>query len=87
MITVPIRQACFTCRKTFNNTRSCPECGGDLYDVGKAFKAPRKENTREWRKVRNFVLGGGSYYEGGGTTLPDKRPELLKRPKKRHSCR
>ncbi len=55
---------CFNCRKSwkaeswsgfsssFTDDRKCQTCGGVAYGVGSNFKAPKKNNLKQWKKVR-----------------------------------
>jgi len=60
--------ACFTCRKMFNHKAAsfrdwsrkvdCPQCGTVLNDMGHDFKAPRKNDIKQWRKVELLFRRG-----------------------------
>lgn len=53
--------ACLGCRKSFKREFDladgcpgqlvCPECGGAAYNFGLHFKAPRKNDLKQWEKV------------------------------------
>lgn len=48
--------ACLKCRKSFKreataNELTCPECGGVAYNFGRHFKAPRKADLHQWKKI------------------------------------
>lgn len=53
--------ACLGCRKSFKREFDlaagcpdqlvCPECGGAAYNFGRHFKAPRKNDLKQWEKV------------------------------------
>lgn len=61
--------ACFSCQKSFKrhveaspkdypNHMSCPECGGVSVNLGRNFKAPKKNDVKQWEKVRFLVDHG-----------------------------
>lgn len=46
--------ACFDCRKMFNlhwAPSLCSVCKQPMYDMGWDFKAPRKDDKKQWEKV------------------------------------
>ncbi len=75
----PYRQpyACFDCRKCFHVamnwertplqavTHSCPECGQPMHSMGLDFKAPRRHDIRQWRKVQTLYTHGFTYASCG----------------------
>jgi len=60
--------ACFACRKKFHYDKwsklkgrlehLCPECKQPLHDMGWDFKAPRKNDKKQWEKVRILYTKG-----------------------------
>jgi len=56
--------ACFACRKSFkkpfvlDRQYKCPQCAQEMADMGRAFKAPRKTETRQWEKVKRLWSAG-----------------------------
>jgi hypothetical protein len=49
--------ACFECRKSFaketsESPRKCPECTGEMIDMGAFFEPPRKLNKKRWEVMR-----------------------------------
>jgi hypothetical protein len=47
----------------------CPECALPMQIVGSAFKAPRKNDLKQWEKVRRMVQEGGYiFYPNRGRT-------------------
>ena len=46
----------------------CPECGGTLEMLGRAFRAPRRQDRDAWERVRLLVQGGCRFfsYSSGG---------------------
>ncbi|WP_160600740.1 hypothetical protein [Allopontixanthobacter confluentis] len=57
-----VAHACFHCRKSWKlseeNTATCPECGGSLHWMGRAFKAPKKSDLEQWKKVEALWSAG-----------------------------
>ena len=53
--------ACLSCRKSFKREfnmsegcpkeLTCPECGGASYNMGRHFKAPKKSDIKQWKKI------------------------------------
>ena len=73
-----VPHACFGCRKSWklaeNASGVCPHCGDVAHSMGRAFKAPRRGDTDQWRKVEalwragfRFLSNAGSY---GGAPYP-----------------
>ena len=50
--------ACFDCRKSFAKEpspqapRKCPECAGEMIDMGAFFEPPRKLNKKRWAVMK-----------------------------------
>lgn len=70
--------ACFTCRKAFArmSATTCPHCGGTLHSMGLDFKAPRRNDLKQWQKVEKLYLNGIGYYSCG-CSGPGYRPTRL----------
>jgi hypothetical protein len=60
---------CFKCRKAFKkgpqfsaptllHETPCPQCGRALAFVGRYFKAPPRQNLKQWRKVQLLYESG-----------------------------
>ena len=60
---------CFNCRKSFKrhydgppcdypNKTTCLECKGVAVNLGRNFKAPKKSDTKQWKKVKFLVEHG-----------------------------
>lgn len=67
--------ACFTCCKSWKRpitggTAPCPECGGPLRFMGRGFKAPRRRDRAQWRKVRRLYLAGWRFPMNAGPAAP-----------------
>ena len=86
--------ACFDCRKSFKRefdlstefplTLKCPNCGGTSHNFGRHFKAPRRTDDRQWRKIR-FLFENGFYfqhvYDESDSDRPVPYPETLEQAK------
>jgi hypothetical protein len=48
---------CASCRYTTKYVPGpCPHCGQSLVNMGKNFKAPRKDNVVQWRKLELVIV-------------------------------
>ncbi|WP_430457966.1 hypothetical protein [Rheinheimera sp.] len=64
--------ACLSCRKSFKREFNlaeekpkelkCPECGGVAHNLGRHFKAPKKNNLKQWQKIA-FLLEHGFRFQ------------------------
>src|SRR5258708_35995303 len=59
--------ACFECRRSFKRqpdleTRPCPYCGAPAVRLSRKFKAPKKDDLKQWEKVR-FLVDHGFYFD------------------------
>lgn len=70
--------ACFKCRKAFSRmtTQVCPHCGSEIHAMGRDFKAPRRRNIRQWRKVKKLYRNGVRF-SSCGCNGPGYRPKFL----------
>src|ERR671931_2492524 len=84
--------ACFRCRKTFKRrpefewstppnkgepvTFLCPQCGVEMADMGRDFKAPKQINVKQWKKVEILYQHGFTYHSCG-CCGPGLRPKEL----------
>jgi hypothetical protein len=76
---------CLDCRKVFkrqcvpgNTAFKCPHCSGIANNVGRKFKAPRRTNEEQWKKVELLLASGfrfNTIYEKG---VAIRYPETLK---------
>lgn len=82
-----IAHACFECRKSFkiaprretDAAAVCPSCGGEIYEMGRSFKAPAANDTEQWAKVRALYNAGFrffSYRSVSGPPLPARLSEV-----------
>ena len=64
---------CLVCYKSFKrecgrlpsdypNALPCPDCGGPAHNFGRHFKAPKKTDRKQWRKVR-FLFEHGFRFQ------------------------
>jgi DNA-directed RNA polymerase subunit RPC12/RpoP len=64
----PLMQfACFECRKSFKRklgreTYVCPQCGKEMREMGRQFKAPKLDDVKQWRNVEALVRGGITFH-------------------------
>ena len=80
-----IAHACFDCRKSFkvaprpDFAATCPNCGGQLHEMGRSFKAPPAKDTEQCAKVQALYSAGFrffSYRSAIGPPLPDRLSEV-----------
>jgi len=59
-----VAHACFDCRKSFKYSvireipLVCPQCRQPLSEMGRAFKAPKKSEISQWKKVKKLWDAG-----------------------------
>lgn len=79
-----IAHACFTCRKSFKirprkeRAATCPHCGGVVFEMGRAFHAPKRSDREQWEKVRRLYEAGFRFYRyrsRSGPSLPSRLSE------------
>jgi len=69
-----VHYACFACRKVFKKPWAeqtemdypCPDCAQRLSMMGIAFRAPRRADLSQWRKVEKLVRAGILFYRNDG---------------------
>lgn len=78
-----VAHACFECRKSFkiitcDETPKCPECSGEIYWMGRSFKAPKKTDIQQWKKVR-LLYAHGFRFTGSGAhpPLPERLQDVV----------
>ena len=64
--------ACPGCRKSYKRAFNfakefpmvlpCPECGGNAFNLGRHFKAPKKSDGAQWLKVA-FLIRSGFWFQ------------------------
>ena len=67
-----VAHACFSCRKSFKYpvedeytvaySKPCPQCGADIYIMGRSFEAPKKSNKNQWLKVEKLRRAGFMFH-------------------------
>ena len=79
--------ACFACRKSFKKdladprfTPQCPECGRALVPMGRYFRAPRKTDAAQWKKVE-MLSRAGVYFGGRQSGELGQFPDTLREAK------
>jgi hypothetical protein len=73
-VPVLVQHACFACRKVFKRpipaqagvANRCPNCAEPLSMMGTAFRAPRRSDQSQWRKVEQLVRAGILFYRNSG---------------------
>ena len=78
--------ACFACRKVWRQERVdeaiaplCPDCHQLLTDMGKDFKAPRRDATKQWAKAEALIKNGIRFSScgcGGPGPMPQRLNEV-----------
>jgi len=70
--------ACFACRKSFKQVplneslpHVCPECSGELRDMGRNFRPPKKAAKNTWEVARRIYEAGFRFFGSGSHTDPD----------------
>jgi len=62
----------------------CPDCGGDAFNFGRHFKAPKKTDKKQWGKIR-FLFEHGFRFQkirtGRGHRDTVTYPETLEEAK------
>ena len=80
-----IAHACFNCRKSFKvaprdeRIAVCPNCSGQLHEMGRSFKSPAAKDTEQWAKVEALYNAGFrffSYRSFDCPPLPGKLSEV-----------
>lgn len=84
---------CLSCRKSVKQdwlgpkTRDiikcpkCPECRQTLVHVGRDFKAPKRNNTNQWKKLA-LLVKAGILFDSCGCDGPGYRPKTLSETKR-----
>lgn len=80
-----IAHACFGCRKSWKIERRegphpvCPQCGNAVHEMGRAFKAPKKSDDEQWKKVEALWRAGFRFWSIWSTDvepLPDRLSDV-----------
>lgn len=57
----------------------CPQCGGEMHDMGMDFKAPRQDDVKQWKKVEVLYSHGVTFHScgcSGPGLMPDDVKEI-----------
>jgi len=86
--------ACLECQKSFkrefglsqehSEKMKCPDCGGEAYNFGRHFKAPKKTDKKQWEKIRFLFKHGFRFQKirvGTGHHDTVSYPETLEEAK------
>lgn len=79
-----IAHACFACRKSFKRAplddakAICPQCGGQLHEMGRSFKAPKNNDNEQWLKVQALYAYGFRFFSYRSYPHAPKLPERLR---------
>ena len=74
--------ACFECRKSFKYSiyrdkhPVCPQCKERLCEMGRAFRAPKKSEVSQWKKVKKLWDAGYRFHSH--TSKRIEYPKTLK---------
>lgn len=77
-----VAHACFSCQKSFKlsqeEDRVCPECREKIYPMGRAFKAPKRGDRQQWKKVQKLYALGFRFHGYGRDyqPLPERLQEI-----------
>ena len=91
-----VAYACFDCRKSWkiepreDFQAVCPQCRGVLHEMGRNFKAPKKRDDEQWKKVLALWSGGVRFWGQNVAEPPPERlsevDDYLRSRAKRHSA-
>ena len=74
--------ACFDCRKGWKLAEEaagkCPQCAGPLRWMGRAFKAPKKIDLEQWKKVEALWRAGFRFLSHTGRQKVQPYPEQFR---------
>jgi len=78
-----VAHACFKCRRSVKihvgywspRLARCPECGGNLCWLGRTFRAPKRSDARQWKKVETLWQAGFRFASHGNGALPETLKE------------
>ena len=81
-----VAHACFECRVSFKRKLSdkrvlCSHCSTPLREMGRSFKAPKKADTEQWKKVQalweaGFRFPTNSWKQRVVTPYPEKYKDV-----------
>lgn len=75
--------ACFECRRSVKippreQAARCPQCGGELHWMGRAFKPPRRTDLKQWMKVEKLRMAGFLFASFHNFRDAEAYPETLR---------
>ena len=78
-----VAHACFGCRRSVKvdvghwppRAAKCPECAGQLHWLGRTFRAPKRSDVKQWKKVEILWQAGYRFHSAWGGALPDTLKE------------
>jgi hypothetical protein len=77
-----VAHACFGCRKSWKlpeeSTGTCPQCGKSANWMGRAFKAPKKTDVDQWKKVEALWRAGFRFLPNTGWREVEPYPEQFR---------
>lgn len=77
-----VAHACFNCRKSWKasekSTATCPQCAGALHWMGRAFRAPKKSDLEQWKKVELLWGAGFRFLPNTGWRDVEPYPDRLR---------
>jgi hypothetical protein len=68
--------ACFNCRIALKTVTICPNCNNAMVNMGLDFKAPKRRDTKQWKKVE-LLYQNGVHFSSCGCGGPGYRPKRL----------
>jgi len=67
-----VAHACFSCRKSYKYpvetkftvsfSKLCPQCGEEIFLMGRSFEAPKKSDKKQWLKVEKLRRAGFMFH-------------------------
>ena len=76
--------ACFDCHKSFKKRPApkseykCPQCSGVMAHMGRSFKAPRKSDRKQWKKVERLWSAGYRFHTNTSRQEISPYPRFLR---------
>lgn len=93
-MTYNIAFACMNCESSFKRPIDlaedykeklpCPQCGGNAYNFGRHFKPPKKNDKKQWEKIRFLFQHGFRFqkvYPADSNTISIPYPKTLQEAK------
>jgi len=79
-----VAHACFSCRKSFkvhpctDLVVVCPQCGTEIYYMGRSFRTPAMGNAEQWHKVQSLYAHGFRFFSYRSYPDAPRLPARLK---------